>query len=39
MDCMIIVNLYIFFVIYFSTGISSSTQTFEHHQTGSAGLS
>lgn len=28
-----------FFLIYFSTGISSSTQTFKHYQTGAASVS
>ena len=38
--CMIIWNLYsFFFLIYFSTGLSSSTQTFKYYQTGAAGLS
>lgn len=32
-------RLILFVVVYFSTGISSSTQTFKHHQTGAAGLS
>ena len=36
---MIIRNFYLFFVIYISTGISSSTQAFKHYQTGAASLS